>query len=84
MTDQSLPTGQQDQAALSPMISFKHYVWRGIFKKGLLATGGQGQPQFTVIPPKPPVSASPRVSVLKTVVLPDRARPTIATCTGAG
>ena len=39
------------QAALSPMISFKHYVWRGIFKKGLLAAGGQGQPQFTVIPP---------------------------------
>jgi hypothetical protein len=39
------------QAAISPMISFKHYVWRGIFKKGLLAAGGQGRPQFTVIPP---------------------------------
>ena len=39
-------------AAISPMISFKHYVWRGIFKKGLLAAGGQGQPQFNVVPPK--------------------------------
>ncbi|MEI8407709.1 MULTISPECIES: hypothetical protein [unclassified Kribbella] len=39
-------------AAISPMISFKHYVWRGIFKKGLLAAGGVGTPQFNVIPPK--------------------------------
>ncbi|TDO49639.1 hypothetical protein EV651_12142 [Kribbella sp. VKM Ac-2571] len=39
-------------AAISPMISFKHYVWRGMFKKGLLAAGGAGQPQFTVVPPK--------------------------------
>ncbi|TCC41317.1 hypothetical protein [Kribbella speibonae] len=38
-------------AAISPMISFKHYVWRGMFKKGLLAAGGAGQPQFTVVPP---------------------------------
>jgi hypothetical protein len=38
-------------AAISPMISFKHYVWRGMFKKGMLAAGGQGQPQFTVVPP---------------------------------
>ncbi|MGW7679518.1 hypothetical protein ACWGID_02175 [Kribbella sp. NPDC054772] len=38
-------------AGISPMISFKHYVWRGIFKKGLLASGGVGQPQFTVVPP---------------------------------
>jgi hypothetical protein len=38
-------------AAISPMISFKHYVWRGIFKKGLLASGGQGRPTFTVVPP---------------------------------
>ena len=38
-------------AALSPMISFKHYVWRGMFKKGVLAAGGVGQPQFTVVPP---------------------------------
>jgi hypothetical protein len=37
--------------ASSPGISFKHYVWRGIFKKGVLATGGKGAPQFTVIPP---------------------------------
>ncbi|WP_433162676.1 hypothetical protein [Kribbella sp. CA-247076] len=38
-------------AAVSPMISFKHYVWRGIFRKGLLAAGGNRGPQFTVIPP---------------------------------
>ena len=38
-------------AAISPMISFKHYVWRGMFKKGLVAAGGAGQPQFTVVPP---------------------------------
>jgi hypothetical protein len=37
-------------AAISPMISFKHYVWRGIFKKGLLATGGTAMPQFNVVP----------------------------------
>jgi hypothetical protein len=36
--------------AISPMISFKHYVWRGIFTKGLLAAGGRGSPQFNVIP----------------------------------
>jgi hypothetical protein len=39
-------------AALSPMISFKHYVWRGMFAKGLVSAGGAGQPQFTVVPPK--------------------------------
>src|SRR5436189_4579663 len=33
------------------------------------------------MPPKPPVSAWPRVNVLKTVVLPDPASPTIAICT---
>ncbi|MEU4391525.1 hypothetical protein [Kribbella sp. NPDC023855] len=38
-------------AAVSPMISFSHYVFRGIFKKPLLATGGKGHPQFTVVPP---------------------------------
>ncbi|HEY9335458.1 MAG TPA: hypothetical protein VIQ79_13580 [Kribbella sp.] len=38
-------------AAISPMISFKHYVWRGLFKKGLVRAGGAGQPQFTVVPP---------------------------------
>ncbi|MFI7061862.1 hypothetical protein ACIBL3_12820 [Kribbella sp. NPDC050124] len=37
--------------AISPMISFKHYVWRGIFKKGLLAAGGARSPQFNVVPP---------------------------------
>jgi hypothetical protein len=37
--------------AVSPMISFSHYVYRGIFKKPLLATGGKGHPQFTVVPP---------------------------------
>ncbi|MDX2969795.1 hypothetical protein PWY87_04680 [Kribbella solani] len=39
-------------AAISPVISFKHYVWRGFFKKGLVASGGVGQPQLNVVPPK--------------------------------
>jgi len=43
-------------AAVSPMISFSHYVYRGIFKNPLLAAGGKGHPQFNVIPP----SDSPR------------------------
>ena len=38
-------------SAASPGISFKHFVWRGIFKKGVLATGGKGAPQVHVIPP---------------------------------
>ncbi|GAA1606552.1 hypothetical protein GCM10009789_71080 [Kribbella sancticallisti] len=38
-------------AASSSAISFSHYVYRGIFKKPLLATGGKGHPQFTVVPP---------------------------------
>ena len=44
------------------------------------SSGTLTTPALTVMPPKPPVSASPRVSVLKTVVLPERASPTIATC----
>lgn len=43
-------------AAVSPMISFSHYVFRGIFKKPLLAAGGKGHPQFNVVP----VSEGPR------------------------
>jgi hypothetical protein len=43
-------------AAESPMISFSHYVFRGIFKKPLLAAGGKGHPQFNVVP----VSEGPR------------------------
>ncbi|TCC59743.1 hypothetical protein E0H73_24310 [Kribbella pittospori] len=38
-------------AAISPVISLKHYVWRGIFKRGMLAAGGKGAPQFNVVPP---------------------------------
>jgi hypothetical protein len=41
-------------------------------------------PTLTVTPPNPPVSAWPRVSVLNTVVFPERARPTIAICTVEG
>src|SRR6185295_18587355 len=37
-------------------------------------------PTLRVTPPYPPVSACPRVSVLKTVVLPLPASPTIAIC----
>src|SRR3954447_27005873 len=39
-------------------------------------------PTWSSIPPNPPVSAWPRVSVLKTVVLPDPASPTMAICIG--
>jgi hypothetical protein len=39
-------------AAISPTISFKHYVWRGMFKKGLLTSGGKGTPQFNLVPAK--------------------------------
>jgi hypothetical protein len=43
-------------AAVSPMISFSHYVYRGIFKKPVLAAGGKGHPEFNVVP----VSEGPR------------------------
>jgi hypothetical protein len=38
-------------AAASAPTGFYHYVWRGIFKKPLLASGGKGHPQFNVVPP---------------------------------
>lgn len=38
-------------AAASAPAGYSHYVWRGIFKKPVLATGGRGNPQFTVVPP---------------------------------
>jgi hypothetical protein len=38
-------------SAGSKPISFAHYVYRGIFKKPVLATGGKGHPQFNVVPP---------------------------------
>jgi hypothetical protein len=38
-------------AAASAATGFYHYVWRGIFKKPLLASGGKGHPQFNVVPP---------------------------------
>ena len=44
------------------------------------SSGTLTTPVLTVRPPKPPVSAVPRVRELKTVVLPERARPTMAIC----
>ncbi|MFK4082509.1 hypothetical protein ACI2LF_00255 [Kribbella sp. NPDC020789] len=38
-------------AATSKPVTFRHFVWRGLFKPGLLASGGKANPQFTVIPP---------------------------------
>ncbi|ADB35263.1 hypothetical protein Kfla_6260 [Kribbella flavida DSM 17836] len=38
-------------AAASAPAGYSHYVWRGIFKKPLLASGGTGHPAFTVVPP---------------------------------
>ena len=46
------------------------------------SSGTLTTPTLSVTPPKPPVSAWPRVSVLKTVVLPDPASPTMAICIG--
>ncbi|WP_432942599.1 hypothetical protein ACQPXM_36760 [Kribbella sp. CA-253562] len=36
-------------AAASAPAGYYHYVWRGIFKKPLLASGGKGHPVFTVL-----------------------------------
>src|SRR3954470_181484 len=44
------------------------------------ASGTFTTPTLSVTPPSPPGPAWPRVSVLKTVVLPDPARPTMAIC----
>jgi hypothetical protein len=38
-------------AAASAGKGYSHYVWRGTFKRGVLATGGRGNPQFNVVPP---------------------------------
>jgi len=38
-------------AAGSPGRTFQHFVWRGVFKRAVLATGGKGHPEFTVVPP---------------------------------
>lgn len=40
-------------AAASAPVGFYHYVWRGMFKKPVLATGGRGNPQFIVVPESP-------------------------------
>jgi hypothetical protein len=31
--------------------SYANYVWRGVFKRGLLAKGGKSNPQFNVVSP---------------------------------
>jgi hypothetical protein len=38
-------------AAASAGKGYAHYVWRGVFKRGVLATGGKRKPQFNVVPP---------------------------------
>lgn len=43
-------------AAASAPAGFHHYVWRGTFKKPLLASGGTARPRFVV----EPVSEAPR------------------------
>jgi hypothetical protein len=40
-------------AGLSAAKSFTHYVWRGVFKKPVIATGGTGEPVFEVIADDP-------------------------------
>lgn len=43
-------------ASASASTGFSHYVWRGIYKKPLLASGGKGHPQYNVVP----LSEAPR------------------------
>jgi hypothetical protein len=38
-------------AAASAGKGYAHYVWRGIFKRGVLATGGKINPQFNMVSP---------------------------------
>lgn len=35
---------------VSKSIRHQHFVWRGVFRKALLAKGGTGNPHFTVVP----------------------------------
>ena len=63
-------------SAWTTFFGLKISVSRSSRSSGTLTT-----PMLSSRPPKPPVSAWPRVSVLKTVVLPDPASPTIAICT---
>ncbi|QNE19141.1 hypothetical protein F1D05_15995 [Kribbella qitaiheensis] len=38
-------------AAASAPTGFNHYVWRGIYKQPLLASGGKNHPQYNIVPP---------------------------------
>lgn len=44
------PTAFPYGAGSSVAKSFQHFVWRGAFKRPLLARGGTGNPEFNVIP----------------------------------
>lgn len=37
-------------AGVSKSVRHQHFVWRGVFRKAVLARGGTGSPHFTVIP----------------------------------
>ena len=54
--------------------------WKISARRSSRGSGTLTTPTWSSIPPKPPVWTLPRVSVLKTVVLPDPASPTIAIC----
>jgi hypothetical protein len=48
-----LAIGPQSQygAAASAGKGYAHHVWRGVFKRGVLAAGGKSNPHFNVVPP---------------------------------
>ena len=73
--------GQVDvrDVGLDDFFGLKISASRSSRSSGTLTT-----PTLSVMPPNPPVSAWPRVSVLKTVVLPEPASPTMAICTRHG
>src|SRR5664280_2342231 len=56
------------------------FGWKMPASRSSRGSGTLTTPTWSSIPPKPPVWTFPRVSVLKTVVLPDPASPTIAIC----
>src|SRR6185369_10878639 len=84
----SVPTRPSDEAGGAGRSTYVTSAWT-IFlglkisaRRSSRSSGTLTTPTWSSRPPNPPVSAWPRVSVLKTVVLPEPASPTIAICMG--
>src|SRR5262245_40131326 len=83
----SVPTWPSDDAGGAGRSTYVTSAWTTFFglkisaRRSRRASGTFTTPTFRVSAPNPPVCAWPRVRVLKTVVLPLPARPTIAICT---